>query len=278
MPFSLKEKRKFALFAALIFFHLILISLQVPKGNEPTYFEKAFFGLFSPVRHGVVSFFQSLSRFWNNYFYFRHVERQNQKMRDEIFILRQENQVLKNMLLKFKGEIEIKDLLSTISRSILVSSVIGFDASQIYKSVVLNKGSLDGVKKDMVVLDKRGRLVGRVIDPVSLKQARVQLITDEESGAGVFSESNKVVGILTGDAKGKCLMKYILRTNKEVREGEEVITSGYDGIYPSGIPVGKIVSITEDATLFKKIIVEPHFDFSELDRVAVFTIDLRELL
>lgn len=278
MPFSLKEKRKFALFAALIFFHLILISLQVPKGNEPTYFEKAFFGLFSPVRHGVVSFFQSLSRFWNNYFYFRHVERQNQKMRDEIFILRQENQVLKNMLLKFKGEIEIKDLLSTISRSILVSSVIGFDASQIYKSVVLNKGSLDGVKKDMVVLDKRGRLVGRVIDPVSLKQARVQLITDEESGAGVFSESNKVVGILTGDAKGKCLMKYVLRTNKEVREGEEVITSGYDGIYPSGIPVGKIVSITEDATLFKKIIVEPHFDFSELDRVAVFTIDLRELL
>lgn len=277
MPFSLKEKRKFALFAGLIFFHLVLISLQVPKGNEPTYFEKAFFALFSPVQHGVASFFQSLRSFWNNYFYFRHVQRQNQEMRDEIFILRQENQVLKKMLLRFKGEKEIQDLLSAVSRSILVSSVIGFDSRGIYKSVVLNKGSLDGVKKDLVVLDKHGHLVGRVIDPISLKQARVQLITDEESGVGVFSERQKVVGILTGYDEGKCLMKYVLRTNKEIEESEEVSTSGFDGIYPSGIPVGKIVSITEDATLFKKIIVEPYFDFSELDEVAVFTIDLREL-
>jgi rod shape-determining protein MreC len=181
------------------------------------------------------------------------------------------------MLLKFKGEKEIQELLAMISRSILVSSVIGFDSSEIYKSVILNKGSLDGVKKDMVVLDKRGRLVGRVIDPVSLKQARVQLITDKDCGVGVLSERLKVVGILTGYAEGKCLMKYVLKTNKEIGEGEEVSTSGFDGIYPAGIPVGKIISITEDTTLFKKIIVEPFFDFSELDEVAVFTIDLRAL-
>jgi cell shape-determining protein MreC len=55
------------------------------------------------------------------------------------------------------------------------------------------------------------------------------------------------------------------------------MTSGYDGIYPSGIPVGRIISITEDTTLFKKIVVEPYFDFSELDRVAVLAVDLREL-
>ena len=277
MPFSLKERRKFALLAGLIFFHLVLISLQVPKGNEPTYFERVFFALLSPAQHGVVSFFQSLSRFWNNYFYLRDVQRQNQGMRDEAFLLRQENQVLKNMLLKFQAGKEIQDLLATISRSILVSSVIGFDSSDIYKSVVLNKGSLDGVKRDMVVLDKRGRLIGRVIDPISLKQARVQLITDEKSGVGVFSERLKVVGILKGYTEGKCLMKYVLRTNKEIEEGEEVSTSGFDGIYPAGIPVGKIISVTEDATLFKKIIVEPYFDFSELDEVAVFTIDLRDL-
>jgi rod shape-determining protein MreC len=277
MPFSLKERRKFVFLAGLIFFHLFLISLQVPKGKEPTYFERAFFAVFSPVQHGVVSSFQDVRKFWNNYFYFRQVRRQNQEMRDEIFILRQENQVLKNLLLKYKGGREIQELLSTVSRSILVGSVIGFDSSEIYKSVVLNKGSLDGLKKDMVVLDKRGRLVGRVISPISLKQSRVQLITDEASGVGVFSERFKVVGILTGNAGGKCLMRYVLKTNKEIEEGEEVSTSGFDGLYPSGIPVGKIISCTEDATLFKKIIVEPYFDFSELDQVAVITVDLRGL-
>jgi rod shape-determining protein MreC len=277
MPFSLKERSKFALFAGLIFFHLILISLQVPKGNEPTYFKRALFAAFSPVQHGVVSFFRGVNGFWNRYFYLRQVQRQNQRMRDEIFLLRQENQALKNMLLKFKGEKEIQELLATVSRSILVCSVIGFDSSEIYKSIVLNKGSQDGVRKDMVVLDKRGRLVGRVINPVTLRQARVQLVTDKESGVGVLSERQRVVGILTGYAEGKCLMKYVFRTNKDIGEGEEVSTSGFEGIYPSGIPVGKIISITEDATLFKKIIVEPYLDFSELDEVAVFTIDLREL-
>jgi len=278
MPFSLKERRKFALFAGLVFFHLILISLQVPKGDQPTYFERAFFTVFTPVQHGVVSFFQGLGRFWKNYFYLRHVQQQNQDMRDEIFLLRQENLAFRNMLLKFRNETEIQERLVTISRSIRVCSVIGFNSSDIYKSIVLNRGSLNGLKKDMVVLDKKGRLVGRVIEPVSLKEARVQLITDKESGVGVLSERQRVVGILSGYAEGKCLMKYVLRTNKGIEKGEEVSTSGFEGIYPAGVPVGRIISVTEDATLFKKIIVEPYFDFSELDEVAVFALDLRELL
>jgi len=198
-------------------------------------------------------------------------------MRDEIFLLRQENLAFRNMLLKFRSEAEIQERLATISRSILVCSVIGFNSADIYKSIVLNRGSLDGLKKDMVVLDKKGRLVGRVIDPVSLKEARVQLITDKESGVGVLSERQKVVGILSGSAEGKCLMKYVLRTNKDIEEGEEVRTSGFEGIYPAEVPVGKIVSVTEDATLFKKIIVQPYFDFGELDEVAVFSVDLREV-
>lgn len=277
MPFSLKERRKFAFLCGLVFLHLVLISLQVPKGNEPTYFERVVFAVFSPVQHGVVSFFQQISSFWKNHFYFREVQKQNQKLRDEIFMLRQQNLLLKNMLQDFRNAKEMQGLLSQISGSVIAASVVGFDSSQIYKSLVLNKGSRHGLKRDMAVLDKRGRLVGRVVEPIADHEARVQLITDDESGVGVFSERNRVAGILTGDAAGKCLMKYVLKTNRDVLEGEEVMTSGYDGIYPSGIPVGKIITITEDIALFKKIVVEPYFDFSELDQLAVLTADPREL-
>jgi rod shape-determining protein MreC len=182
------------------------------------------------------------------------------------------------MLLKFRGANEIQELLSTLSRSVLVASVIGFDSSQIYNSIELNKGSADGVHKDMVVLDRMARLVGRVVEPISAKQARVQLITDGDSGVGVYTERFRVVGVLQGDAKGRCVLKYIVKTNREVVEGEEILTSGLDGIYPSGIPVGRILSIVAPETdLFKKIVVEPYFDLSELDQVAVFTVDLRDL-
>jgi rod shape-determining protein MreC len=273
----LKEKKRFLLLLGLILVHLLLISIQVPRGNEPTYFERAVFSVFTPVEHGVVSFFRGLKSFWRNYFYFRDVQRQNQSLRDEAFRLREENLALKNLLLKFQGGKEIQELLSTVSRSILVASVIGIDSSQIYKSIRLNKGEADGVRKDMVVLDRKGRLVGRVVGPVSSRESRVQLVSDEDSGVGVLTERFRVVGVLQGDTGGKCRLKYIVKTNREVTVDEEVLTSGLDGIYPSGIPVGRIVSITEDTDLFKKIVVEPYFDLSDLDQVAVFTADLRDL-
>jgi rod shape-determining protein MreC len=274
----LKEKRRFALLLGLVFVHLLLISIQVPRNNEPAYFERAVFAVFSPVQHGVVSFFRGLKDFWKNYFYFRDVRQQNRSLESEALELRQENLALKNLLLKFKGAEDIQDLLSTLSRSVLVASVIGLDPSQIYKSIELNKGAADGVRKDMVVLDKKAHLVGRVVEPVSTKQARVQLITDGYSGVGVYSERFRVIGILQGDAEGRCILKYIVKTNKEVAVGEEILTSGLDGVYPSGIPVGRIDSIvTSETDLFKKIVVEPYFDLSDLDQVAVFTVDLRDL-
>lgn len=273
----MKEKKRFLLLLGLVFVHLMLISIQVPKGNEPTYFERAVFSVFTPIEHGVVSFFRGLKNFWRNYFYFRDVQRQNRSLRDEAFRLQQENLALKNLLLKFRGAEEIQSLLTTVSRSILVASVIGVDSGQIHKSIRLNKGSADGVRKDMVVLDRKGRLVGRVVEPVSAGESRVQLITDEDSGVGVLTERYRVVGILRGDAEGKCRLNYIVKTNREVRADEEVLTSGLDGIYPSGLPVGRIISIVEDTDLFKKIVVQPYFDLSDLDQVAVFTADLRDL-
>lgn len=273
----MKEKKRFLLLLGLVFLHLLLISVQVPKGNEPTYFERAVFSIFGPVEHGVVSFFRGLKNFWRNYVYFRDIQQQNQSLQDEALRLRQENLALKNLLLKFQGRKEIQELLSTVSRSILVASVIGIDPGQIHKSIRLNKGTADGVRKDMVVLDRKGCLVGRIVEPVSSKESRVQLISDEDSGVGVLTERFRVVGILQGDAEGKCRLKYIVKTNREVMVDEEVLTSGLDGIYPSGIPVGRIVSIAENTELFKEIVVAPYFDLSDLDQVAVFIADLRDL-
>lgn len=273
----MKEKKRFLLLLGLVFVHLLLISVQVPRGDQPTYLERAVFSLFVPVQQGVVSFFRGLKSYWGEYFYFRDVQRQNQALRDEAFQLRQENLALKNLLLKLRGEQEVRSLLSTVSRSILVASVIGIDPAQVYKSIQLNKGMADGVRKDMVVLDRKGRLVGRVVEPVSGGESRVQLISDVDSGVGVLTERFRVVGVLQGDADGKCRLKYIVKTSREVTEDEEVLTSGLDGIYPPGIPVGRIISVTENTELFKKIVVQPYFDLSDLDLVAVFTVDLRDL-
>jgi rod shape-determining protein MreC len=272
-----KERKRFLLLLGLVFGHLLLISIQVPRGEDPTYFERAVFSIIGPVEHGVVSFFRGLKSYWRDYGDLRDVQRQNQTLQNEAFRLRQENMALRHLLRDFQASRDIQDLLSAVSRSILVASVIGIDPGQVYKSIHLDKGAADGVRKDMVVLDRNGRLVGRVVDPVSQRECRVQLISDEDSGVGVLTERSRVVGVLQGDAEGRCRLKYIVKTNKDVGVDEEVLTSGLDGIYPSGLPVGRIVSITEDSGLFKKIVVAPYFDLSDLDQLAVFTVDMRDL-
>jgi len=277
MPLFLKERKSLLVLIALIFFQLILISTQVPLGYGKNYFERAVFSVFSPVQHGILSFFQSIGYLWKNYFYLQNVQSQNQKMKEEMFFLRQENNLLRNALENLRSEKEIEKSLLMLHENILAAQVIGLDASNFYKSATINKGSLDGLKKDMVVLDKNGSLVGRIIDPVALKESRVQLITDNESGVGVYSEKKEVMGILSGDGKGYCFLEYIHVTTEDIYEGEDIITSGKDGLFPSGIKVGKIVSITTTTSLFKQIMVEPYFDIRDLDHVAVIMRDPMEV-
>ena len=278
MPLFLKERKSLTILIALIFFHFLLISMQVPLGEKASIFEKTVFSFFSPVRHGIISFFRSIGNVWNNYFYLRNVQGQNEQMKEQIFYLQQENNLLRNALQKFRSEREIEENLLEMHESISPSRVIGLDPSNFYKSVIINRGTLDGIKKNMVVLDKNGDLVGRIVDAISLKEARVQLITDNESGISVFTEGNRIRGILVGDGEGQCLMRYVLATTtpEEISEGEDVITSGYDRIYPSGIRVGRIVSITTDTSLHKHIIVIPYFDFRYLDQIAVIMKDPQE--
>jgi len=276
MRLFLREKKKAITLVALIFFHLFLISLQVPLGDEENYFEKAIFSIFSPVQHGVIYFFEKVGDIWNGYFYLWEVQKMNKKLKEEMFYLRQENNQLRRALQRIEVERNVQDFISNFHDSFLVTRVIGIDARNIYKSIIIAKGSLDGLKKNMVVLDKEGNLVGRIIDPISLKEAKVQLITDIDSGVSVVSQESRAGGILTGDGKGNCTLKYIYPTQK-VSQGEELETSGLDYIFPPGIKVGKIVTIKSGASLFKKIKVRIYFDFSELDMVVIIPGDSREI-
>jgi rod shape-determining protein MreC len=277
MPSFLKEKRNFALLAGLVFFHLVLISIQVPLGSEQTLFGKIVFSVLAPVQRAFQSAVRGVSGTWSRYVDLRSARRENQKLRRDAFFLRQENMLLRNVIRSLRGEEIVKESLARFEKSLVAARVIGFDASNYYRSAVLNKGSLDGIKKDMSVCDKNGNLVGRTIEPVLPREARVQLITDDESGVSVVSEKAEWVGILTGNAQGLCLIKYILTTAQGGSEGDELVTTGFDKIHPPGIKVGKIISIGPGSPLFKRVLVEPYFRFNDLDQVAVLKTNFQEV-
>lgn len=269
MPSFFKKNKNLVVLGILIFLQLVLISIQVPLGEQENYFEKAVFVLFSPIQHGIVSFFQSIGRHWRGYFALREAHNENEEMKQELFSLSQENRLLRNALKHYKNEKEIEAFLGEMHKNVLYARVIGIDASNFFKSVMINRGSLDKIERNMVVLDKFGNLVGRVIGPIALKEARVQLITDNDCGVSVFTEKHKVLGILSGDGRGSCKLEDIVSTDENVSIGENLYTTGYDSIFPPGINVGRITSITPTSDLFKKITVRPYFEFRHLDQLAV---------
>ena len=128
----------------------------------------------------------------------------------------------------------------------------------------------------MIVLDKFGQLVGRVIEHIGLQESMVQLITDSESGVSVHNQKD-ILGVINGNDVGRCILKYIEGTEKGVEVGDILVTSGFDHIYPPGIPVGKIVTVDPSDELFKNILVQPFFKFRSLDELAVIKINPNEI-
>jgi len=274
--FFWKKNKPAAILLVLILAQCILISLQVPLGDESSLFKKIITAVFSPIKHGVVFVDRGIGVFWNNYFSFKDSRLDNERLNMEILALRQENLFLKNTLKKYINEKTIVEKVREFHSNFFIASVVGVDLNNYYKTIIINRGTLDRVKKNMVVLDRHGYLVGRIIKPLSFKESRVQLITDDDIGLGVFAETGTPFGILAGDGNGQCLLKYILKTNQDIQFGQDVFTSGQDGVFPRNIPVGRIVSVDEVDSLFKVVRVKPFFQFKDLDHLVVLRRDMKE--
>ena len=273
MPFW--EKRPSVLvLAGLTVFHILLISIQVPQGAAKSYFERGVFFLFSPVQRVTAGAVRGVAELWTNYFDLRGVRRENRELKQRNFFLSQDIRLLEDRLRLAGSEARLRESLAAFEGSIVVARVIGVDSVNPRQSIIIDKGSLDGLRKDMAVCDREGALVGRTIEPIGFKESLVQLITDKDSSVSVRSVKAELTGSMTGRSWEVCELRYVLASAGRGTIGEEVRTTGYDKIYPPGIRAGVIESLSPDTAspIFQSIIVRPLFRFDTIDAVAVLTI------
>ena len=268
-----ENRRSVLILAGLAAFNILLISIQIPRGAEKSLFERSIFFLYSPVQRAVTGAVRGLGSLWTNYFDLRGVRGENQQLKKEIFFRDQDVRFLEDRLRFFQSEAKIRESLAAFRGTIVPARVIGADSANPYQTIVLDKGSLDGIGKDMAVCDRFGNLVGRTIAPVSLKETMVQLITDKDSSVSVVSAVDRLTGSVTGKSGAFCELRYVLASASGGQPGEELLTTGYDKIYPAGLRVGSIRSLEKDESspIFRRIVVEPYFRFNTIDIVAVIT-------
>ena len=165
--------------------------------------------------------------------------------------------ISENEMLKAKID-DIVDSSSEILAKVLVDK-----QSPFLKSIIVNRGSKDGIKLGMAVLDEEF-LIGKVVE-VNFRTSRVLLLSDLNSKIPISVEPNSVQSILTGTGEkyGKLLYTQIEKFN--LKTGDQIYTSGSGGIFKSGIPIGKINFIDDSNETY----VIFHSDFTQLRLVKV---------
>ena len=157
---------------------------------------------------------------------------------------------------------ELKELIEDYrfsSDKILAKVIVDHD-SPFLKTIIINKGSYDNVKKGTNIFDK-SYLVGRVID-INYKSSRVLLLSDLNSSVPISITPGEVQAIIVGDGKDSAEIKYIKNNlSDEIQDQSIAYTSGTGSLYKSAIPVGR-VNITSD-----NFLIDFYSDFEQLKYV-----------
>ncbi len=151
----------------------------------------------------------------------------------------------------------------------LTADVIALEQTGIARSIIINRGTRDGIAVGMPVTTDLG-LVGRVMR-VSANATQVQLINDENSAVSSRLQATRAHGSIIGQASG-LLRLTLVDLDEEIRQGDLVITSGLGGNFPADIVVGQVTSVRQfEFELFQEAEVRSLIDFETLEFVLVIT-------
>ena len=215
----------------------------------------------------VASLDQGISDVWQRYVALQGVEDENRRLRQDIEWLRGENNHLRESAAATQRLSTLLQFKEQALPTMVAAQVIGRDATNRYRSVILNKGDSDGIHTDMGVVTPSG-VVGRVVKTTGGTSV-VLLVTDPNNAIAGLIQRTRDEGIVEGTPQGKVRLKYIPLLSG-VRDGDRVVTSGLVGGFPRGIAIGTITGIAkEEGALFQTAELTPEVDVNRVEEVLV---------
>lgn len=202
------------------------------------------------------------------------------KVKQENEELKIKNSELENKMVEYntlKGENErLREVLNFTRNKnnydYVGTNIIGYSGGSISDGYVIDKGTNDGIEKDMILINYQG-LVGKVIRSES-NYSIVETILNENMAVSVMVDSTReTTGILRGYSNkndDELVKVYNLPIDSKIKEGDVILTSGLGMIYPKEIRVGEVVSVeTDNVMVMKNALVKPYVDFNKLEELFV---------
>jgi rod shape-determining protein MreC len=244
----------------------LLLTLQMRGGATGA--SDALAIITTPVQTVLARINRATLGVWGTYRDWKNVRAENRRLREEAQRLRvealrvtetdAENQRLRRLLV----------LKESLPLETLAGEIIAREWGGWVRSLTVNRGRGDSVARLSAVIAPDG-LVGRVVD-VRATSSIVQVLTDPASTVGAHIVRTRTPGIVEGEPRGTLRFKYMARDGGGMQVGDLVVTSGLGGLFPGGIPIGRVRSIDDrGAALFSYAQLTPAVDFARIDEVLL---------
>lgn len=244
---------------------LLLFWSQGKRASGPL--NQVVFTLISPFQRAIHAIRDITGTIWTDYVYLVDVRQENRRLKIEIEKLENEKSALLNREWEIRRLRKLLDLKERLDFPTVVAQIIAEDATGWYRTIFIDKGSEDGIIRQMPVTASGG-VIGKVTS-TSFTMSKVLVITDPNLSVDSRVARTRDRGLLSGTIEGGCVLRFV-GLNSGMKEGDNVVTSGLDGVFPKGLPVGKITKVRQGTHgLFLEALVQPAVDYAKVEDVLV---------
>ena len=264
------NRRGLALLGAVVLVALLLLTLQ--SRGRSSQAADAVAVVTTPVQLVLSRVHRGAFGLWATYLDWKNVRAENQRLRDEIRGLRVDGLAVQETVDENRRLRRLLVLRDRLPLGTLPAEVIAREWGGWVRSLTVNRGRGDKIARLTAVIAPEG-LVGRVVE-VRPGAAIVQVLTDPTSTVGAHAVRTRTSGIVEGDPRGGVRFKYMARDGSGITPGDVIVTSGLGGLFPRGIPIGRVTAIDDrGSALFHYAVLAPAVEFARVEEVLLLTGD-----
>ena len=255
--FKFKLKNRTLIVSAASLLAVLSISSAVPYLRRP---------LLDVLRDPLI-ILRAIGREARGFVFYHRNYVQNERLRNEVDFLKQKVAAGQDVLNENSRLKQLLDLKEEAPFRVVACRVIGRASDSWSSSVIIDKGSRQGLRRGMVVITYRG-LVGRIVETGGMT-SKVLLLSDPALSVSGIVKRSRQEGLVCGTLGSSLMMKY-LPEDSDIQVSDEITTSGLTSIYPKGILIGQVVDVgVEFSGLSRYAVIKPAANLSGLEEVLV---------
>ena len=267
------QHRRIIIAISIIILLFVFLSLPLAISNS---IKTRIANIFMPVTKGISAVGRKFGQIWDAAVHSDSMISENTRLKDEIGIAKAEKAILEEQINGIKSTSEQLKSLEGSGFTILTADVVGWEPDIWYSTVIINRGTGDGVTIGALATEG-DKLVGRIIE-IGSGWSRIRLLTDSSSVVPALVQKKGIKGIVVTNAENQLRMEYMDNASG-IGKGDVIITSEANHrykdekiVFPQGLMIGTISSIEPKEKGSYSAVITPAADLGKLEKVLVILV------